>query len=39
MVAFDHSASFSVEDTTNFGMRFNLSAHSPLLDSHRLANQ
>ena len=31
--------SVKLEDTTNLGMLFNLSAHSPLRDSHRVANQ
>src|ERR1700733_9543836 len=38
IVAFDHFASFSVEDTTNLRMLFSLSAHSPLRDCQREAN-
>jgi len=33
-----HLGSWRVEDTTYLGRLFNLSAHSPLLDSHRAAN-
>src|ERR1700735_3839885 len=37
-VELDHFESSRVEDTTYFGRLFNLSAHSPLLSSHRVAN-
>src|ERR1700722_2289563 len=37
-VEFDHMGSFRLEDTTFLGMLFNLSAHSPLRDSQRVAN-
>src|ERR1700722_9124072 len=37
-VELDHMGSFGVEDTTYLGMLFNLSAHSPLRDSQRVAN-
>src|SRR5579864_3520151 len=33
-----HLGSWRVEDTTYLGRLFSLSAHSPLLDSHRAAN-
>src|SRR5208282_846221 len=37
-VALLHLGSWRVEDTTYLGRLFNLSAHAPLLDSHRVAN-